>query len=248
MEVGSRSRLLEQLSPELVTKDFPLCPLLFLDPDFLARFARSNDKRQERSWRRQKVVIRLLDPDRFHLDEVERGSSRLIQPADRGDMLGARLGYDPYTGFGVESTDVGDQFPEVVMVALFQLVLNDDRVPVFVFSDQVYAETPGGLLSFYVDQRDVHNVIEQVVILLKPGSEVQRFVAPDFPERDALQPTDQNVTSLQTTESGGHIAFPHLPESPVEEVVDGLVAGLLVAQDDALHLGVALEHVDRLLE
>ena len=70
-------------------------------------------------------------------------------------MLLAWFGDDPDGTTCLHGSQVRNDFPQVVVVALFQLVLDHIGVTVTAFSNDVDAEGTGGLFAFSRDQLKV---------------------------------------------------------------------------------------------
>ena len=135
--------MFQQPFEELVTLSFSPCQYLLLPADLSGFLAWSHDLREERS------CFRVTDPNRFKLEQVEILWSVLIQPSDDSHMLRARIGHDPNRPTCLDADEIREQLPKVVMIAFLQLVLDNNRLAIFVFRDKIYAEGARGLLPLY---------------------------------------------------------------------------------------------------
>ena len=93
-------------------------------------------------------------------------------------MLRTRIRYDPNRPTRLESGEIGEQLPKVVMIAPLQLVLDNNRAAVFVFGDKVNAEGARRLLPLDAAELKAHSVGEDIDVLLQPRREVESFVTP----------------------------------------------------------------------
>jgi hypothetical protein len=66
----------------------------------------------------------------------------------------------------------------MIMVALLELVLDDDRVTRLILGHYVHAEVAGVLLSFGACQLQRDRLGQCVDVLLQPGSEVECLMLP----------------------------------------------------------------------
>jgi len=75
---------------------------------------------------------------------------------------------------------------QVVVVGSLQLVVDDDRPPGIVLSNEVNAERACCAFALDVRKRDVENVVQNVDVLLEPGGQVVRLVPPHIPQRNTF--------------------------------------------------------------
>jgi len=74
----------------------------------------------------------------------------------------------------------------MVVVALVQLVLDDNRVARLVFGYQIDAERTGSLLSIGAGKIQIQELIQNIDVLLEPSAEIKRLVLPHFSQRNTL--------------------------------------------------------------
>lgn len=62
-------------------------------------------------------------------------------------MFRPRLCNDPDSSFSFQRDEVCDQFAEMVMITLFELIFYDDRIAGVVLCPQIYAEVTCGVFT-----------------------------------------------------------------------------------------------------
>lgn len=179
----------EQAGPEPLPGDLPLRHLLLRIANSTSFLARARDEREQ--WSRH----RLSDRDRLDLHEIEVGRGRLVEPADRFDVLGPGVSHDPDRSFGFKRGKVGEDFAQVIVIRLLELILDDDRIPRFVLADEVATEAAGRLLSLRIGELEVERIVENVNVLLELRREVVGLVRPDVAESLSLDLSDHVVIS-----------------------------------------------------
>lgn len=182
--------MLQQSFEEAVTQPFPLSHFFLLPAYLTGFFARSYDLIKER--RR----FGIADRNRFELQEVEIRLRGFVQPRDHRDMLRTRIRHDPDRLPCLDADDVGEELPEMVVIALLQLVLDNNRAPVFVFGNEVDAERASRLLAFNTVELKACSLDDDLRIALQPSGEVERFVGPHLSETHALNAPNPLVPLL----------------------------------------------------
>ena len=102
-------------------------------------------------------------------------------------MFRARIGYDPDRLPRLDTHEVSEELPEVIVIALLQLVLDHDGATVLVLSDKVNAEGTRGLLPLGTDKRKSCGCAEDIQIFLQPSREVAIFALPQVTQVDPLE-------------------------------------------------------------
>ena len=84
----------------------------------------------------------------------------------------------------------------MAMIALLQLVLDNNGAPVFVLGNEVDAERASRLLAFGTAELKARSLGDDLRVVLQLGGEVERFVAPHLAESHALNAPNPLVPLL----------------------------------------------------
>lgn len=108
-------------------------------------------------------------------------------------MFGTGVCYHPDSDLGVEDRKIGKNLAEVLVVGLFELVLDNDATSVFVFREKVGTEVPSALLP--LGRREVYtdHLAEGIDVFLQPRREVVSLVLEDIPSRETMKVSDRIV-------------------------------------------------------
>ena len=177
-------RSIQEFGPEAAAPDVAFGKLVLPLAGPPGLLARGDDQRQQRG---SGVCPR--DADSLDVHKVETCCSGLIQPRHRFNMLWARFGNDPDGRVRLDRRELGYELAEVVVVARFKLVLNNDRVARIVLRDEIDGEIASLPFPLRTDERQVEDLVQHVDVLLEPSREVQ-FVFPDLTERYAFEFAD----------------------------------------------------------
>ena len=133
----------EKMAPEFAADGVSGGAVLLLLADLLDLLAWAFDDGELRC--RYGVVP---DADRFELDKVEGDVTRcvFIEPIDGAAMFFSRLWRNPNGPVGVKVGEVGQDLAEVVVVGLFELVLDDHLAPHPIVAVEVETERAYALL------------------------------------------------------------------------------------------------------
>ena len=84
----------------------------------------------------------------------------------------------------------------MVVVASLKLVLDDHRVALVIFGNEIHAEVSGILLPFGCGQVEVEDVVENLDVLFQPLRKVTRLMLPHISQRNAVDSSDHRHTSF----------------------------------------------------
>ena len=109
----------------------------------------------------------------------------LVQPRNRLLVLVPRMLHDPDDDVGFLARRIGDDFPQMVVVGVLELVLDDDtaRRPAFPRKN-IHAEAPDRGLRLLKLHLDAERLAErgQILLLCQPLGKVMLLMRPDRPQ------------------------------------------------------------------
>ncbi len=105
-------------------------------------------------------------------------------------MFRTRIPNNPNGYICFKCRGVGEDLAEMVVIGATKLVLDDDRLAVFVLTDKVHRKCTSGCFSanrIGIDSKG-KIVIEYIDVLFQPSSEVVSLMGPDVSNLHVLNP------------------------------------------------------------